>query len=297
MRPALSDYQHLASGKVRELYRIDAGHLLFVASDRISAYDYILDSQIPDKGRVLTAMSVFFFDHVDAPNHLAGPPDDGRIPAEVLGRALVVEQLEMVPVEAVARGYLTGSGLIDYEKTGAVCGIALPAGLVEASKFAEPLFTPASKAELGDHDENITFDDVVALIGAQRADQLRERTLQTYVQGAEHALTKGIIVADTKFEFGVDKNGALKLADEVFTPDSSRYWRADDYVEGVVQNSFDKQFVRNWLTGPESGWDRGGDSPPPPLPAEIVEATRARYIEAYERISGLRFDDWMGASA
>jgi phosphoribosylaminoimidazole-succinocarboxamide synthase len=242
-------------------------------------------------------MSVFFFDHVDAPNHLAGPPDDGRIPAEVLGRALVVEQLEMVPVEAVARGYLTGSGLIDYEKTGAVCGIALPAGLVEASKFAEPLFTPASKAELGDHDENITFDDVVALIGAQRADQLRERTLQTYVQGAEHALTKGIIVADTKFEFGVDKNGALKLADEVFTPDSSRYWRADDYVEGVVQNSFDKQFVRNWLTGPESGWDRGGDSPPPPLPAEIVEATRARYIEAYERISGLRFDDWMGASA
>ena len=291
--PALSDYQHLASGKVRELYRIDAGHLLFVASDRISAYDYILDSQIPDKGRVLTAMSVFFFDHVDAPNHLAGPPDDGRIPAEVLGRALVVEQLEMVPVEAVARGYLTGSGLIDYEKTGAVCGIALPAGLVEASKFAEPLFTPASKAELGDHDENITFDDVVALIGAQRADQLRERTLQTYVQGAEHALTKGIIVADTKFEFGVDKNGALKLADEVFTPDSSRYWRADDYVEGVVQNSFDKQFVRNWLTGPESGWDRNGDKPPPALPPNIVDATRARYIEAYERISGNKFSDWI----
>ncbi len=296
MRPALSDYLHLASGKVRELYRVDDGHLLFVASDRISAYDYILDSQIPDKGRVLTAMSVFFFDQVDAPNHLAGPPDDERIPDEVLGRALVVEQLEMLPVEAVARGYLTGSGLIDYQKTGALCGIALPAGLVEASKFAEPLFTPASKADLGDHDENITFDDVVALVGAQLADQLRERTLQTYMQGAEHALTKGIIVADTKFEFGVDENGELKLADEVFTPDSSRYWRADDYVEGVVQNSFDKQFVRNWLTGPESGWDRGGDNPPPPLPAEIVEATRARYIEAYERISGLRFDHWMGAS-
>ncbi|HYJ54358.1 MAG TPA: phosphoribosylaminoimidazolesuccinocarboxamide synthase [Mycobacterium sp.] len=297
MRPALSDYRHLASGKVRELYRIDDGHLLFVASDRISAYDYILDSQIPDKGRVLTAMSVFFFDHLDAPNHLAGPPDDERIPAEVLGRALVVEQLEMVPVEAVARGYLTGSGLIDYEKTGAVCGVALPSGLVEASKFAEPLFTPASKAELGEHDENITFDDVVALIGAQRADQLRERTLQTYIQGAEHALTKGIIVADTKFEFGVDETGELKLADEVFTPDSSRYWRADDYVEGVVQKSFDKQFVRNWLTGPDSGWDRSGDNPPPPLPAEIIEATRARYIEAYERISGLRFADWIGASA
>ncbi len=297
MRPALSDYRHLASGKVRELYRIDDGHLLFVASDRISAYDYVLDSQIPDKGRVLTAMSVFFFDHLEAPNHLAGPPDDERIPAEVLGRALVVEQLEMVPVEAVARGYLTGSGLIDYEKTGAVCGVALPSGLVEASKFAEPLFTPASKAELGEHDENITFDDVVALIGAQRADQLRERTLQTYIQGAEHALTKGIIVADTKFEFGVDETGELKLADEVFTPDSSRYWRADDYVEGVVQKSFDKQFVRNWLTGPESGWDRSGDNPPPPLPAEIIEATRARYIEAYERISGLRFADWIGASA
>ena len=297
MRPALSDYRHLASGKVRELYRIDDGHLLFVASDRISAYDYILDSQIPDKGRVLTAMSVFFFDHLDAPNHLAGPPDDERIPAEVLGRALVVEQLEMVPVEAVARGYLTGSGLIDYEKTGAVCGVALPSGLVEASKFAEPLFTPASKAELGEHDENITFDDVVELIGPERADQLRERTLQTYIQGAEHALTKGIILADTKFEFGVGDNGQLKLADEAFTPDSSRYWRADDYVEGVVQNSFDKQFVRNWLTGPESGWDRGGDKPPPPLPVEIVEATRARYIEAYERISGLRFEDWIGASA
>jgi len=297
MRPALSDYRHLASGKVRELYRIDDGHLLFVASDRISAYDHILDSEIPDKGRVLTAMSVFFFDLVDAPNHLAGPPVDERIPADVLGRALVVEQLEMLPVEAVARGYLTGSGLIDYQKTGAVCGIDLPPGLVEASRFAEPLFTPASKADLGQHDENITFDDVVALVGAQRAEQLRDRTLRTYLQGAEHALTKGIIVADTKFEFGVDGHGELKLADEVFTPDSSRYWRADDYAEGVVQNSFDKQFVRNWLTGPESGWDRTGDEPPPPLPTEIVEATRARYIEAYERISGLKFDDWIGAPA
>ena len=297
MRPDLSDYRHLASGKVRELYRVDDGHLLFVASDRISAYDHILDSEIPDKGRVLTAMSVFFFDHVEAPNHLAGPPDDERIPADVLGRALVVEQLEMLPVEAVARGYLTGSGLIDYQKTGAVCGIELPPGLVEASKFAEPLFTPASKADLGEHDENITFDDVVALVGAQRAEQLRDLTLRTYLQGAEHALAKGIIVADTKFEFGVDAHGELKLADEVFTPDSSRYWRADDYTEGVVQNSFDKQFVRNWLTGPESGWDRNGDEPPPPLPTEIVEATRARYIEAYERISGLRFDDWIGAPA
>ena len=301
MRPALSDYQHVASGKVRELYRVDDGHLLFVASDRISAYDYILDSEIPDKGRVLTAMSVFFFGHLNsrtpAPNHLAGPPDDERIPAEVLGRALVVEKLEMLPVEAVARGYLTGSGLIDYQKTGGLCGIALPPGLVEASKFAEPAFTPASKAELGEHDENITFDDVVELVGAARAEQLRERTMQAYRHGAEHALAKGIILADTKFEFGIAGDGELKLADEVFTPDSSRYWCADDYLEGVVQKSFDKQFVRNWLTSSESGWDRDGDKPPPPLPEEIVNATRARYIEAYERISGMRFDDWIGASA
>jgi phosphoribosylaminoimidazole-succinocarboxamide synthase len=297
MRPALSDYLHLASGKVRELYRIDDRHLLFVATDRISAYDHILGSEIPDKGRILTAMSVFFFDYVEAPNHLAGPPDDDRIPEKVLGRALVVSELEMLPVEAVARGYLTGSGLLDYQRTGKVCGIALPAGLREASKFAEPLFTPATKAELGSHDENITFDDVIALVGPVRANQLRERTLQTYLQGADHALTKGIIVADTKFEFGVDRDGNLRLADEVFTPDSSRYWRAEDWREGVVQQSFDKQFVRNWLTGPESGWDRNGDKPPPALPPDIVEVTRARYIEAYERISGLRFDDWLGAAA
>lgn len=295
MRPALSDYEHLASGKVRELYRVDGETLLFVASDRISAYDHILDSQIPDKGRILTAMSVFFFDLLDAPNHLAGPPDDERIPAEVLGRALVVQELQMLPVEAVARGYLTGSGLIDYQQTGKVCGIALPAGLREASKFAAPLFTPATKAELGQHDVNISFDEVVGLLGAQQAEQVRDRTLKTYIQGAEHALTKGIIVADTKFEFGVDKDGELRLADEVFTPDSSRYWRADDWKEGVVQQSFDKQFVRNWLTGPDSGWDRAGDTPPPPLPPDVVEATRSRYIEAYERISGLDFSDWIGA--
>lgn len=298
MRPALSDYQHLASGKVRELYRVDDETLLFVATDRISAYDYILDSQIPDKGRILTAMSVFFFDFLSRTagvlNHLAGPPDDARIPEDVLGRALVVQELEMLPVEAVARGYLTGSGLIDYEKTGKVCGIDLPAGLVEASKFSQPLFTPATKAELGQHDENISFERVVDMIGSELADQLRERTLQTYMRGADHALTKGIIVADTKFEFGVDRDGDLRLADEVFTPDSSRYWRAENWREGVVQESFDKQFVRNWLTGPESGWDRDGDTAPPPLPPDVVDATRARYIEAYERISSLNFSEWIG---
>jgi phosphoribosylaminoimidazole-succinocarboxamide synthase len=297
VRPALTDYPHLASGKVRELYRIDDEHLLFVATDRISAYDHILDTLIPDKGRILTAMSVFFFGLLDVPNHLAGPPDDPRIPAEVLGRALVVRSLDMMPVECVARGYLTGSGLLDYQRTGSVCGISLPAGLVEASRFDRPLFTPATKAELGAHDENIAFDRVSDLVGTERADQLRDKTLRAYTQAADHALGRGIILADTKFEFGVDTAGELVLADEVLTPDSSRYWPADTYTEGAVQPSFDKQFVRNWLTGPESGWDRHGPTPPPPLPDEIVTATRQRYIEAYERVSGLQFEDWIGVSA
>jgi phosphoribosylaminoimidazole-succinocarboxamide synthase len=297
MRPALSDYEHLASGKVREIYRVDDEHLLLVATDRISAYDYVLDSTIPDKGRILTAMSVFFFGLVDAPNHLAGPPDDPRIPDEALGRALVVRRLEMLPVECVARGYLTGSGLLDYHATGTVCGIALPPGLVEASRFAEPLFTPATKAALGDHDENISFARVEELVGAARAGELRDRTLKIYGQAAEHALTKGIIIADTKFEFGAEPDGNLVLADEIFTPDSSRYWPADDYRPGVVQVSFDKQFVRNWLTSPESGWDRHGSQPPPPLPDDIIRATRERYVNAYERISGLSFGDWIGPAA
>lgn len=294
MRPALTDYRHLASGKVRELYRVDDDHLLFVATDRISAYDHILETPIPDKGRILTAMSVFFFDLLDTPNHLAGPPEDPRIPADVLGRALVVRALDMVPVECVARGYLTGSGLLDYQATGAVCGIDLPPGLTEASRFDHPLFTPATKAELGAHDENISFARVVDLVGMARAEQLRDRTLAAYSQAADHARSRGVILADTKFEFGVDGNGNLVLADEVLTPDSSRYWPADTYREGVVQPSFDKQFVRNWLTGPDSGWDRHGDAAPPPLPPEIVTATRERYIEAYERISGLTFADWIG---
>ncbi len=301
MRPALTDYRHLASGKVRELYGIDDEHLLFVATDRISAFDHILDTLIPDKGRILTAMSVFFFgfvsDRAGVPNHLAGPPDDPRIPAEVLGRALVVRRLEMVPVECVARGYLTGSGLLDYQRTGAVCGIELPDGLVEASRFGSPLFTPATKAEIGAHDENITFGRVAEMVGEPRAGELRDLTLQTYDHAADYALTKGIIIADTKFEFGADPDGRLLLADEVFTPDSSRYWPADTYAEGVVQPSFDKQFVRDWLTGPRSGWDRHGSTPPPPLPADIVEVTRTRYIDAYERISGYRFADWIGPNA
>lgn len=297
MRPALFDYRHLASGKVREIYRIDDEHLLMVASDRISAFDYVLDSTIPDKGRILTAMSVFFFSFVDAPNHLAGPPDDPRIPEEVLGRALVVRQLDMLPMECVARGYLTGSGLLDYQATGKVCGIPLPPGLVEASRFAAPLFTPAMKAVLGEHDENISFSRMIEMVGVVRANQLRDRTLQIYLQAADHALKTGIIIADTKFEFGIDRDGNLLLADEIFTPDSSRYWSVEDYRVGVVQRSFDKQFVRNWLVSPESGWVRAGALSPPSLPDDIIEATRLCYVEVYERISGMSFDDWIGPGA
>ena len=295
MRPSLESYQHLAGGKVRDLYVIDDEHLLLVASDRISAYDHVLETPIPDKGRVLTAMSVFFFQLLDATNnHLAGEPDDERIPEEVLGRALVVKRLEMVPVECVARGFLTGSGLLDYQATGSVCGVALPEGLVEASRLPEPIFTPASKAALGDHDENISFDDVVEKVGLNLAMKLRQDTLDIYDRAAMYASERGILLADTKFEFGLDKAGNLVLADEVLTPDSSRYWDANEYEEGKVQASFDKQIVRNWLTGPESGWDRASDTPPPPLPQHVVDKTRARYIEAYERISGMSFDDWIG---
>jgi phosphoribosylaminoimidazole-succinocarboxamide synthase len=293
VRPSLSDYAHLAGGKVRDLYTIDDEHLLLVASDRISAYDHVLSTPIPDKGRVLTAMSVFFFEQLGGINHLAGAPDDERIPAEVLGRALVVRKLNMVPVECVARGYLTGSGLADYQRTGAVCGVELPEGLVEASKLPEPIFTPATKAVLGEHDENVDFATVIDQLGQELAIKLREDTLDIYFRAASFAADRGIILADTKFEFGLDADGNLVLADEVLTPDSSRYWPAEGYEPGRVQPSFDKQFVRNWLTGQESGWDRASDTPPPPLPQEIVDATRSRYIEAYERISGLSFDDWV----
>lgn len=294
MRPELSEYNHLSAGKVREIYEIDDETLLMVVSDRISAYDHILEPEIPDKGRVLTAMSVFFFNAIDFPNHLAGPVDDPRIPEEVLGRALVVKKLRMLPFECVARGYLTGSGLAEYRADGAVCGIELPAGLTESSRLVEPIFTPATKAELGDHDENVSFDAVVAKLGQARADELREATLRIYSEAAALAEAKGIILADTKFEFGLDADGTLVLADEVLTPDSSRYWPAEGYEEGKVQPSFDKQYVRNWLTSPKSGWDKNSQTPPPALPGSVVEATRERYIEAYERLSGEKFSDWVG---
>lgn len=298
MRPELSSYRHLAAGKVRELYEIDAETLLLVATDRISAYDHVLETPIPDKGRILTAMSWYFFDALDVPNHLAGPVDDERIPAEVLGRAMVVRRLDMVPAECVARGYLTGSGKAEYDAFGTVCGLALPDGLVEASRLPEPIFTPATKAAVGDHDENISFERLAEIVGAPLAERLRTATLDVYSRAAEIAADRGVLLADTKFEFGLvggdGDGGELVLADEVLTPDSSRYWPADGYEAGRVQPSFDKQYVRDWLTGPDSGWDRASDSPPPPLPREVVDATRARYVEAYERISGLSFADWPG---
>jgi phosphoribosylaminoimidazole-succinocarboxamide synthase len=287
--PALTDYEQIAAGKVRELYRVDDELLLLVASDRISAYDWVLPTEIPDKGAVLTAMSVFWFEALGdiVPNHLVAA-EDPRIPAEVRGRALLVRSLDMIQFECVARGYLTGSGLVDYRETGGVCGVRLPEGLVEASRLAEPIFTPATKAPLGEHDENITFERM-AEQGADTAAELRELTLAVYRRGAEIAERAGVILADTKLEFGRDASGRIVLGDEVLTPDSSRYWPAEGYQAGRVQPSYDKQYVRDWLTSPESGWDRRSNTPPPPLPAEVVAATRAKYVEAYERVTGQRF--------
>lgn len=298
MRPELSDYTHLSGGKVREIYQVDEDTLLMVATDRISAFDFSLEPAIPDKGRILTATSMFFFDLLaGVPNHLAGPIDDPRIPEEVLGRAMVVKKLDMLPFECVARGYLTGSGKKEYDEHGMVCGVKLQEGLVEASKLPEPIFTPATKAEQGDHDENVSFNYMAGKLGRELADRLRERTLEVYTRAAEYAESKGIILADTKFEFGLDADGELVLADEVLTPDSSRYWPADTYKEGQNQPSFDKQYVRNWLTGPKSGWRPSEGTQPPELPGSVVEATRDRYIEAYERLSGEKFADWPGANA
>lgn len=294
MRPSLSDYTHLVTGKVRDLYEIDESTLLMVASDRISAYDHVLETPIPDKGRILTAMSVYFFEQLSLPNHLAGDELDERIPEEVLGRALVVHKLDMVQIECVARGFLTGSGLQDYQQTGTVCGVPLPEGLEESSRLAEPIFTPARKAPMGSHDENITFEQVVESVGQALAVKLRDDTIDIYSRASMLAADRGVLLADTKFEFGVDPKGNLVLADEVLTPDSSRFWSLDDYAPGKVQPSFDKQYVRDWLTSEESGWDKSSDTPPPPLPQHVVDATRARYIEAYEKISRRSFEDWPG---
>jgi phosphoribosylaminoimidazole-succinocarboxamide synthase len=288
-------FEHVHSGKVRDLYRAPDGRLVMVASDRISAFDYILPTPIPDKGRILTAMSVWWFDQLAdiVPNHLIAV-DDPAIPARWRGRAMVCRELSMVPVEAVARGYLTGSGLLDYRATGAVCGVPLPPGLVDGDRLPEPIFTPATKAALGEHDENVSFDVMAATVGTDVATRLRELTLAVYRRASEVASARGILLADTKLEFGQDLGrGELVLGDEVLTPDSSRFWPAESWQPGGAQPSFDKQYVRDWLLSAESGWDRASGSAPPPLPDEVVAATRARYVQAYEQLTGLAFADWM----
>ena len=281
----VTTYTHIASGKVRDLYELADGRLLFVASDRLSAFDYVLPTPIPDKGRILTAMSIWWFGQLAdvAPNHLLSTD----VPAEFAGRAMICENLDMIPVECIARGYLTGSGLLDYNRTGEVCGIPLPAGLVDGSRLPQPLFTPSTKAPRGEHDENISLSDVETTIGADAADAIKRLTLAAYSKAEEIARGRGIILADTKFEFGRRPDGTVVLADEVLTPDSSRFWPADDYLPGRAQPSFDKQFVRDWLTSPASGWDRSSGEAPPALPDDVVAKTREKYIEAYERLTGL----------
>ena len=285
--PVIEGATHLHSGKVRDLYELPSGDLLMVASDRISIFDFVLDTTIPDKGAILTRMSLWWFDQLAdlVPNHLISTD----VPEAVRGRAIVCERLAMYPVECVARGYLTGSGLLDYRASGEVCGIALPPGLEDGSRLPEPIFTPATKAELGDHDENVSYDAVVETLGAERAAELRELTLAVYGRAEAIARERGIILADTKIELGARPDGTTVLADEVLTPDSSRFWPLQEWQPGRAQPSYDKQIVRNWALSPESGWDRSSGEAPPPLPPEVVERTRARYIEAYELLTGQRW--------
>jgi phosphoribosylaminoimidazole-succinocarboxamide synthase len=289
---ALNELPLLASGKVREIY--DLGEeLLIVASDRVSTYDAVHPTPIPDKGKVLTGVSAFWFERMSAivPNHVISVTDG--VPAEARGRGMVVRKLEMLPIEAVVRGYLSGSGWKDYQQTGAVCGIGLPAGLRESDRLPEPIFTPATKAQEG-HDENIDFEGAARLIGDDAlAQRVRDVSIAFYEAAAEHARERGIILADTKFEFGLDENGTLTLGDEVCTPDSSRFWPADEYEPGRGQPSFDKQFVRDWASS--TGWDR--NPPAPAIPDDVVERTRAKYLEAYERITGEPFEAWVRRTA
>ena len=286
------DYVHVYSGKVRDLYRTPDDRLLFIASDRISAYYWVLPTTIPDKGRILTKLSLWWFQTLEGvvPNHL----ETTAVPKVVAGRAMICEPLEMLPVECVVRGYLAGSGLADYKSTRQICGNGLPPGLVDGSLLPKPIFTPATKAAIGEHDENVTFDEVVIAFGQEEAQELKRLSLDIYRRADALAHQRGLILADTKFEFGFGTNGKNKgkivLADEVLTPDSSRYWPLDQWEPGHAQPSFDKQFVRDWLTSPASGWDKNSDTPPPPLPEEIVEKTRAKYIEAYEIMTGEKFE-------
>ncbi|MFE6690107.1 phosphoribosylaminoimidazolesuccinocarboxamide synthase [Streptomyces sp. NPDC057743] len=278
---------HLHTGKVRDLYQNAAGDLVMVASDRISAYDWVLPTEIPDKGRVLTKLSLWWFDQFAdlVPHHVLSTEVPEGAPADWAGRTLVCRSLAMVPVECVARGYLTGSGLAEYRESRTVCGLALPEGLTDGSELPAPIFTPATKAAVGDHDENVSYEEVARQVGAETAAQLRQATLAVYGRARDIARERGLILADTKFEFGFHED-RLTLADEVLTPDSSRFWPADQWQPGRPQPSFDKQFVRDWLTSPAAAWDRTGEQPPPALPQEVVDRTRAKYLEAYERLTG-----------
>jgi phosphoribosylaminoimidazole-succinocarboxamide synthase len=281
--PTIAGWQHLRTGKVRDLYTNSADEILLVASDRISAFDWVLPTTIPNKGAILTQLSLFWFELLEdlVPNHIIS--DD--VPTQVVDRAVIVKPLDMFEIECVARGYLTGSGLSEYKENQAVCGNSLPSGLVDGSQLPGNIFTPATKAEIGDHDVNIDLVTAEKIVGSDEAAQLRDLTLSLYETAADFARSRGIILADTKFEFGRDTKGVITLADEVLTPDSSRFWEASTWNPGSAQSSFDKQFVRDFLTN--SGWDK--KSPPPELPAEIVEKTAARYEEAYFRITGMKF--------
>ena len=289
----LPGYAHLYSGKVRDLYaplggdgEVREDQLLLVASDRMSAYDFVLDTPIPDKGAVLTQMSLWWFEQLAdlVPHHVVST----EVPAEVAGRAVLVERLKMLPVECVARAYLTGGGLGEYRSTGTVSGVALPAGLVDGSRLPEPVFTPSTKAPAGEHDEPIPYEGVVAEIGADLASRVRDLAVRILQRGNEIAQDRGILLADTKVEFGL-RGDDVVLADEVLTPDSSRFWPADQWQPGRQQPSYDKQFVRDWLTSPASGWDKDSGEAPPSLPEDVVEQTRAKYVEAYERLTGETF--------
>ena len=279
---------HLHTGKVRELYQNEAGDLVMVASDRMSAYDWVLPTEIPDKGRVLTQLSLWWFDRIAdlIPNHVIGTDLPAAAPADWAGRTLVCKSLKMVPVEAVARGYLTGSGLAEYDASRTVCGLALPEGLVDGSELPAPIFTPATKAAVGEHDENVSYEEVASQVGADTAARLRQATLAVYSRGRDIARERGIILADTKFEFGTDADGKLYVMDEMLTPDSTRYWPADSYQVGISPPSYDKQFVRDWLEA--QGWNK--TPPGPVIPDEVIVRTAAKYAEALERLAGIRLD-------
>ena len=280
----------ISSGKVREIYEVDDDKLMLVVSDRISAFDYILPAMIPNKGKVLNQISAFWFDFVKdiIPNHVIST-DIKDFPAEFQtpefeGRSMLVKKLKMLPVECIVRGYITGSGWKSYKEDGTVCGIKLPEGLQESEKLAEPIFTPSTKAEIGDHDENISFERVCEMLGEELATKLRDKTIEVYSKCAEYAASRGVIIADTKFEFGLDENGELVLGDEVLTPDSSRFWPAKDYVVGQSQKSFDKQYMRDWIKS--SGYDPETKET---NPEEVIDTTASKYVEAYELITGKKF--------